>query len=98
MPPQPRARRPLAQPLRINTDRTHTQEQPVPKQMTNAERVIATIKAKRIRSVDDLADALGISRTTVYAWLGQVSAAGYEIANGRMLPRWKVLKEPSEAE
>lgn len=68
------------------------------KDLTNAERVIAAIKGKRIRSAEDLADALGISRTTVYAWLGQVSAAGYEIANGRMLPRWKVLKEPSEAE
>lgn len=68
------------------------------RQLTNAERVIATIKAKRIRSADDLADALGISRATAYTWLGQATAAGYEIANGRMLPRWKVLKEPSEAE
>lgn len=70
----------------------------MPRQMTNAERVIATIKSKRIRSMTDLARELGVSRPTAYIYVGQATAAGYEIDNGRLLSRWKVRKEPSEAE
>lgn len=70
----------------------------MPRQMTNPERVIAIIKAKKIRSMTDLASELGVSRATAYTYVGQAAAAGYEIDNGRLLSRWKVRKEPSEAE
>ena len=68
------------------------------KDLTNAERVIAAIKGKRIRSITELAAALGVSRPTAYTYLGQAAAAGYEINNGRLLSRWTVAREPSEAE
>lgn len=70
----------------------------MPRQMTNAERVIQTIKNRKIRSMTDLATALGVSRATAYTYVGQAAAAGYEIDNGRLLSRWVVRKEPSEAE